>query len=238
MLSFREAELSSNNTTSCPPSPLCSASPSKPSLSLDSTPDTPTLTTVTTASTPSSSQLPVKQSSCRTAGAAQYRGVQRIRFGLSEQLLALEARAKPKDDHLVPDTPSNTIPATLTAAERDAADRGIVEDELRRYEALVIPSHIAVNDGVDLLQFWDVRLLRQMRRLHGLTIYPALGLSFGVFSSIPCCYGCSGCASLCGFVRAPLLVCCSHGHSGPQPNGGCSSPSPADTQVHIQVPTS
>jgi hypothetical protein len=126
----------------------------------------------------------VKQSSCRTAGAAQYRGVQRIRFGLSEQLLALEARAKPKDDHLVPDTPSNTIPATLTAAERDAANRVIVEEELRRYEALIIPSHIAVNDGVDLLQFWDVRLLRQMRRLHGLTIpcFRSIVQSFLIYS--------------------------------------------------------
>jgi hypothetical protein len=169
MLSFCETGLSCDDTLSRLSSPSDSLPPISTSPSLASTPNTSVLTTATTPSTPSSSQLPVKQSPRRTAAVAQHRGVQHIKSGLSKQLLALEARAKPSADCLVSDTPSNTVSAPPTAAECAAANQKIVEEELHRYKALTVPLHIDVDDGVDLLRFWDVRLLPATRHLHELT---------------------------------------------------------------------
>jgi hypothetical protein len=148
MLSFRKDE---------PPSTSRSVSPSSEPLPLAASPSDAAASTplLVAPPTPASSQSRARSSPHQTAAAAQQRGIQRIKSGLADQLRALET-----SEGLMPDPTPDSVPTSPTAAQREAASRELVDAKLHRYEALRLPAHIAVNDGVDLLRFWNVSVCR------------------------------------------------------------------------------
>lgn len=92
----------------------------------------------------------------QTSGVA--RSIARLARAATRVASASETASLPASA-AVSSAPTPLPTAALTEEQEDKEDRELVTHELAVYDAMPLPAEGAVKYGIDLLQFWDVRVI-------------------------------------------------------------------------------